>query len=255
LLTLKFFIEGIIRDRPFRLVDVAEPWNGKLFKELEEADRRRIEESTIHVTYFKQDDPQENDRSIYEVFERINTGGLKLSPQEIRTCVSHGPFVELLNKLNKLQPWRDIYGVVSPRSKDIELILRFLSLDFEAGTYKRPMSKFLDDFLHDHRKLEKGEDTEFVSAFTNTIQLARDALGPKAFRPVSALNAAVFDSVMVGLAARLEKEEKPDKEKIAEAYQRLLADEEYKAAYTKATADEESIKSRLSLAIGAFANA
>lgn len=255
LLTLKYYTDGIIREKPFKLVDVAEPWNGKLFKELDEADRSRIEEATIHVTYFKQDHPQANDRSIYEVFERINTGGLKLSPQEIRTCVSHGAFITLLDELNKFKPWRNIYGDISPRLKDIELILRFLAFNFEGGVYKRPMRKFLDNFLYDHRKLEGGEGERFSASFKNTIQIAFGALGERAFRPVSALNAAVFDSVMIGLATRVGKGKEPDKKRIAQAYNDLLEDKEYKAAYTKATADEESVKTRIALAIDAFADA
>ena len=49
----------------------------------------------------------------------------------------------------------------SPRLKDIELILRFLAFFFDVGKYKRPMSTFLDDFLHDHRALEKSERDDF----------------------------------------------------------------------------------------------
>src|SRR3546814_10422966 len=72
LLTLKYFTEGMIRDKSFRLTEVADPWNGKLFKELDEQDQSLLEESTIHVTYFKQDSPKENDRSIYRSEEHTS---------------------------------------------------------------------------------------------------------------------------------------------------------------------------------------
>jgi hypothetical protein len=255
LLTLKYFADGIIRNQPFKLVDVAEPWNGKLFNDLDDLDKSRIEESTIHVTYFKQDHPQENDRSIYEVFERINTGGLKLSAQEIRTCVSHGAFVELLNKLNSLKSWRQIYGPQSPRLKDVELILRFLAFNFKRENYKRPMRRFLDDFLYDNRKLSGDLGIKFTEAFASAIDFALEAIGEKAFRPQNTLNSAVFDSVMIGLSERKKEQPKYNKDKIKSDYENLLKNAEYKQAYTRATADEESVKVRLKLAIGAFSDA
>src|SRR3546814_9770325 len=39
LLTLKYFTEGMIRDKSFILTEVADPWNGKLFKEIDEQDQ------------------------------------------------------------------------------------------------------------------------------------------------------------------------------------------------------------------------
>jgi hypothetical protein len=58
----------------FKLTEIAEPWNGKTWDELSPEDQDVIDQSVIHATIFQQDFPKE-DRSIYEVFERINTGG------------------------------------------------------------------------------------------------------------------------------------------------------------------------------------
>jgi hypothetical protein len=69
--------------------------------ELPESDQRKIRGTTIHAIIFVQKQTRDNDTSMYQVFERINTGGRTLSPQEIRNCVYQGLFNSLLIELNK----------------------------------------------------------------------------------------------------------------------------------------------------------
>jgi hypothetical protein len=92
------------------------------------------------------------------------------------------------------------------------------------------------------------------NVFEKTISLVNATIGDRAFRLVRALNAAVFESVMVGLAHRLGKQGVPDNAKILAAYDILLADDNYRQACSTSTALEENVKSRLTLATEAFAN-
>jgi hypothetical protein len=57
---------------------------------------------------------------------------------------------------------------------------------------------------------------------------------------------------MVGLALRLRKGKIIYKQEIAKAYSKLLENDAYKAAYIRATSDDESVKNRLKIATGAF---
>jgi hypothetical protein len=59
-----------------------------------------LDDSFIHAAVVKQGEPSEDQSSIYHIFERLNTGGMQLQPQEIRACIFHGPFNELLRELN-----------------------------------------------------------------------------------------------------------------------------------------------------------
>jgi hypothetical protein len=86
-----------------------------------------------------------------------------------------------------------------------------------------------------------------------TIDAAHSFLGDRPFRPERALNAAVFDSVMVGLATRLSVGPVTSGSSLAAAYRTLLAEPRYVSAYRRATADEEAVKTRMSSAIEAFA--
>jgi hypothetical protein len=78
------------------------------------------------------------------------------------------------------------------------------------------------------------------------------AIGKKVFRLKTALNAAMFDSMMVGLAKVVAKGLTIDFIKVKAAYDELLTNEDYLAAISKATAREDQVKERMRLASEAF---
>ena len=206
----------------------------------------------IHATIIKQDEPSDDQSSVYHIFERLNTGGTLLQPQEIRACIFHGPFADLLEELNLDPHWRKIYGPPSKRLKDQELILRFLALFFSMKTYSRPMSEFLGKFMGGNRYLKKVAADQIRQTFLPAAAVCSTLEG-KAFRPERALNAAVCDSVMVGLATRLTRGNITKPSQFKAAYDHLLNDAKYISAIKKATADEANVALRTDKAIGAFA--
>ena len=252
--TLQYFFENYFIDhnRKFQLKDVAPEWSGKTVEDLDADDKLRLEDSIVRVTIFKQDHP-DDDQSIYSVFERLNTGGTKLYPQEIRNCVSHGAFIELLKELNQNEDWRSIFGAPSKRQKDQELILRFLAFYFEGENYKSPMRNFLNIFTGKYRNVSASKTLEFRKVFADTIQTIHSAIGRKAFRPRSTtLNAAVFDSVMVGVAKRIDCRPISDLEQLRNAYEKLLSTDEFVSGYSSDTSNVGNVKSRFTCAHSAF---
>lgn len=251
--TLQSFYEGTFGDRKFRLQGVIDEWNGKSYGELSPSDQLKLDDSIVHATIFAQDEPENALDSVYFVFERINTGGIRLTAQEIRNAIAAGPFTDMVRELNLNKDWRAIFGgPINKHSKDEELITRFLALYDEAPAYARPMSKFLNLYSQKMNKLSGVERQARGKIFHDTIAMVNDAIGQKAFRPSRSLNAAVFDSVMVGLAKRLARGPKPDAEAVRGAYDALLADPEFKKNWVRATADEESVRKRLATASDAF---
>ena len=241
--TLQMFYAGLFDDKKFRLVGVREPWLNKSYDDLESADVLKLDDSVVHATIFKQDRPQDVLDSIYFVFERINTGGIRLSPQEIRNCVSMGPFIKMIKRLNSNSSWRAVFAGTNNRAKDEELIVRFLALYAEDDNYFRPMNSFLNSFSDKMNKATPAELKSLELVFESTIVLVANSI-PRPFRLVRALNAAVFDSVMVGVARRLAASPYPDPARIKTAYNSLLLDPIYKQACERATADEENVKTR-----------
>jgi len=257
--TLQFFRQGYFnpregetRRRVFALENVQAPFESKTYEQLPEPDRIRLDSSIIHATIVRQDAPPKDDTSIYHIFERLNSAGRVLTAQEIRTALYHGPFLELLRDLNASTPWRAIFGAPNLRLKDQELILRFLALLESASTYQRPMSEFLNKFAATHQNADMRFCEATRESFASTINLIFSALGREAFRPVKALNAAVFDAVMVGLATRVRASGPPSVDLIRAAYVALLEEPSFVEATSRSTADEAFVRSRLAVAISAF---
>ena len=114
------------------------------------------------------------------------------------------------------------------------------------------MTAFLNSYMGVNRYLRRQTDQDLRSAFIPTIQLVADAVGERAFRPRRALNAAVFDAVMVGLAKRLARAAVVDRAGVVAGYEQLLATQSFIDATEKSTTDAESVKARLNLSTEMF---
>ena len=251
--TISSFYTGIFQGKEFQLEAVQERWIGKTYKSLHADDRRRLDDSIIHATIVRQEEPSEDQSSIYLIFERLNSGGTFLQPQEIRVALYHGEFATLLSTLNGNSSWRKLYGRKSPHLKDIELILRFFALYYYLNSYRRPMKEFLNRYMAANRYLEKQSAQVLSVIFERTVGTVLRALGDKAFRPKTALNAAVVDSIMVGVASAFADKATISDVGLKVAYNSLLANSDYLEATGRSTADEEYVKLRINLAKEAFA--
>jgi len=215
-------------------------------------DRRQLDNSIIHATIIKQDEPDDGNGSIYLIFQRLNTGGTQLQPQEIRTALYHGAFNDVLAEYNKNEAWRSLYGPMSNRRRDEELILRFFALYFYTHRYAKPMVEFLNIYMNQNKDLKIQSQEELASVFFPTVNFIQQAIGPMAFKPRRSLNIAILDSIMVGVARRLKKGEIRDARQLNEKYQALLQSDTYQAHINTGTSDENSVYNRIELASTAF---
>ena len=254
LYTLQSFYNGHIHDKVYRLAGVETRFQNKRYEDLDVEDRRRLDDSIIHATVIRQDEPTEDQSSVYMIFERLNTGGVNLQPQEIRVALYHGELVRVLRQLNELSAWRNLYGKRSRRLKDMELILRFFAFYYRAGDYKSPMKEFLNTYMASNKDLERQGEDELVRIFTDTVRLLDNAVGHNALRPLRAVNAAVADSVMTGLARRIIRAPIRDASQVAQRYDELLKDRDYQRAIADRTAHEANVGTRISAATAVFAD-
>ena len=255
LITLYYFYNGIFKDgKEFNLKLVQSQYQGATYKSISEEDRRRLDDSILHATIVRQDEPTDDYSSIYHIFDRLNTGGVNLTPQELRACLYHGEFNDLLKRLNENEHWRRLFGPVSSRLRDQELILRFLALYFNGVKYSNPMAGFLNDYMGSNRHLNLQSEEQITAVFNNTVETIYKYLGDKAFRLTRALVAAILDSLMVGIARRLEKGDIHNTEALQRSYKTLLSNKDFIAATETHTSKEDQVNMRINLATRAFAN-
>lgn len=253
--SLEDFYSGIFEPtgKKFALTGLKSPFSGLTYKDLAPEDKRRLDDSIIHATIIRQDYPDDGNSSIYFVFERLNTGGTQLQPQEIRAALYHGGFNDVITKLNMNSSWRALFGPIHSRRRDQELILRFLALHFQPTDYQKPMKEFLSSFMGGNREMQRYSEEAVTEVFMKTVSVINGAVGSRAFKPKRSLNAAILDSVMVGVAANLRKEP-VDQSSLLAQYQQLLRDPDYQRVTETATTDEENVRRRLSLSIQAFSS-
>lgn len=251
--TLADFYAGLHRGREFSLDNVATGLKGLTYSGLSPEQRRTLDNTFIQATIVKTDGSSESLDAVYQVFERLNSGGTQLTAHEIRVALYAGPLIEFLTELNKIEEWRALYGKESPRLRDQELILRMLALYSSPGTYRRPLKKYLNDFAARHRALNGLPSDALRDRFEQSAKLLNEGPGPSALRTGSSqVNAALTEAIFVGLARRLDAGASPQPEAVGGAITEMLDDEQFLVAISRATADEESVRTRLAVAAQAF---
>lgn len=254
--SIVYFFDGFFgeekrgRRATFRLTGLEEgsPFEGKSYEDIRDqfpSEYLKLNNSVLRSFVMRQLSPND-DTSIYHVFERLNTGGTQLTPQEIRNCVHHGAFNDLLHSLNDYPPWRKIYGRPSsdPRQRDLELILRFLALSEASESYVKPMKHFLNQFMRKSDTFDESKLADLGSRFKKTTDAVLKSLGEKPFHIRAGLNAAVFDSVYVAFAQAAE----PHVDEVKERFKQLIRDDEYLQHVTSSTTDVASVAERLRIA-------
>jgi uncharacterized protein with ParB-like and HNH nuclease domain len=231
----------------FRLKDLPEnrPWYNKTFSDFTEEQQSIFNDCVLRATIVKQIDPNDN-TSIYHIFERLNTGGVKLEDQEVRNCVYAGPFNQSLLLMNKHPKWRKIFTRSSEdiRQSDVELILRFFALRDNINNYEKPLKDFLSSYFgkEEIRYMKEDKIKKYEELFKKTVDSIVDNLGDKPFHVRGPLNKAAFDSVMIAFSNNIGK---TIPNNIKERYKLLCEDENYIHFTTKGTTDPNVVKDRI----------
>lgn len=237
-------------------------WRGKSFNELSEFDQKKIRQTTIHAIIFEQKHPKENDSSLFQIFERINTSGKILKPQEIRNCVYQGSFNTLLFELNRNNDWRKLFGtnIEDSRMLDLEFILRFFALGSAEIKNDDKVQISLKMYLNEYMGQSKHNTDKFIKKkkieFENTMAFLHNNLGMNAFRNIGhdgsyqlRFNPTIFDSISIATNYAQSKlgEELPVNN-IQNKHLKLLNDEEFKEYSSVRTTNIKNINGRINLA-------
>jgi Protein of unknown function DUF262 len=189
-------------------------------------DRRSI--SSIVIIAESTSDPEEALFLKQKTFERLNTGGVDLSQQEVRHCLYYGKFDELLIKLARHPIFAEAWGIPTDdnsdelqkntlykKMEDAELVLRFFALR-NVDHFRLGMEGFLDLYMMKSLNFTDEDINYLEDIFVKTIESAHLIYGKHLFKPFEPGSQnwskksykAYYDAVMVGLSRYLPESEK-----------------------------------------------
>lgn len=255
--TIRLFYSGKFGNTKFSLVDVRSDLNGKAYSDLDEDTKRKLDDTLIHATIVKAEDPTEkNYDAVYLIFERLNTGGINLNAQEIRVCIYHGPFQKLLEEMAGNTNYIKYFQIDNKRKKDQEIVLRLLAL---ANTYERyngNMKQYLNEYMYESKE---ETDTSFSvqkELFTKTLEIFNKSLPTEIFRQSGVINLAIADAIFVGTYYRLKKGNITDFTLFRTLVESVFRDKEFiDSIQTGKTHHTGSIQKRISLSIERLSSA
>jgi hypothetical protein len=170
------------------------------YSTLSEEDRNTFDLRTIRNIIIKQNTPDDGDSVIFEIFNRLNSGGVNLKPQEIRTSLYHSDFYNMLYRINLDENWRKLTPKPTPdlNMKDVEIILRGFAMLVNHNDYKPSLIKFLNAFSAQAKKYSK-EDIEYFENQFKTVVSTVVNINPKLFFNNDRFNIAIYESIFVAL--------------------------------------------------------
>jgi hypothetical protein len=126
-----------------------------------------VEDMSIPITVIRCDYKEKlHMRYLYMIFNRLNSGGVRLNNQEIRNCIYSGNFNNMLKEFdNNNDDWRivkkSIWGSMA-RFKSVEILLRALAFSNDLQSYNGNLAGYLNDYMdsasrYDLNKIEKLE--------------------------------------------------------------------------------------------------
>jgi hypothetical protein len=255
--TIAYYLDGFFGDehpggirKVFRLTGLSKksPYAGKSFAELDASVQRKLKSAPLRAINIKQLKPAEEERSsVYEIFERLNTGGTPLKSQEIRNAVFRGHFNKVLKALNLNKDWRALLGreETDKHMRDVELLLRVFALTYYRSSYDGKMKQFLNVAMSRNRE----NSSEPVSLFEKTLPIVANNLFNKLpanpFRRKGPLNSAMLEAI---LTACLSDVEKTVASPLAEGYAELVKDGDFVTAISQATNTVERVTTRFARA-------
>ena len=253
ILSVAFFLEGYFgkestqgKRQVFRLtgLDERSPYYNRRFEDLEDADQRRLRHAVLRAINIRQLSPEGENTSAYHIFERLNTGGTALRPQEIRNCVFRGELNTQLGIANQDENWRLLLGkpYLDKHQKDVELLLRIFSLVGTVTQYEKPMKEFLNKAMKKHIKGNTKKATRFLEVFPAVAEIVADSLGDKPFHLRGPLNVSALDSVMCVL---IEKYRSLKGDDLNERYKALLKDDDFEDYTRYNTTDTKTVLDRI----------
>jgi hypothetical protein len=231
-------------------------YEGYSYSELPRPLQRRIDEFQTSVYLIKPGTPF---LMKYSLFNRINTGGLKLNPQEIRHAMSQsvnkGAASSFLRDLVQSPEFKSVVVNRNYRMAHEELALRHITFSlYGTENYKSSLPKFLNQGMVQLGQVAERELSKLKHNFIASMNVAHNIFGKDAFKKSLAVpdhkkvvNKPLFESISVCLSKISDDERQlliKNRSSVISAFTTLLKDKEFDLSISKSTANTDNVHTR-----------
>lgn len=237
------------------ITDVDERIKGKKVSTIREVDSQLIDIfenfvipiNVIRCDYSRHDHMQ----YLFQIFNRLNSGGSKLYNQEIRNCIYQGSFNSLIKKLARSDRWCTFAGttpkqVILSRFSNEERILRFFAFNGNWQNYQGRFAAFLNDYMEKYKNISLKETESFKLLFDETLDIAIKIGETKMAKVVA-------DPVLVAISHNKQKLRDKSAEEISKRYHELMSMEEFStASISQGLSKKDRVENRIKKAIEVF---
>lgn len=208
----------------------------------------------IRNVIIKQNEPKDDNSSVYEIFDRLNTGGVILKSQEIRANLYDSKFYRTLYDLNINVHWRRLLQKPNEEDshmRDIELLLRVFSLLIDSKNYKPSMVRFLNEFSHKAKKdFDEPYCTFLKGVFETFMESTAQLPDNTFFRQTSKkFSVSLFEAIFVAKCSPfLEDENHELKPLNAEEVAAIAFNRDFVKLLQEGTTKQTHVKGRIEIA-------
>ena len=181
---------------------------GCTYDDLDRSHIRRIKSLKITLNTLRKNTPQ---RVKFVIFQRVNTAGVPLTPQEMRNALYQKKATDLLRSMVALNSFKDATGgkIPSKRMTDCDFANRFLAFYLCRQDYDGNLDGFMGDALEKVNKMSQEEIDDLLRIFDSSMSVCYHLLGSTAFKrpnPENSgsflkINKAIYEVLSVSIAS------------------------------------------------------
>lgn len=199
-------LDNFLSDR-LRLKDLARltEANGMRFSDFAKPRQLRFKRSTVRVIELTE---KADEQARREMFDRLNSGGTKLTSMEVRRGVMDGPFMNLISSCASEALFREVVPLNernAKRKEYEELVLRYFAYADNYANFQKSVEKFLSDYLEERNKTFTTADaTAMRQEFMRALEFVQQHF-PNGFKRLNynTVPRIRFEAIAVGVTLAL----------------------------------------------------
>lgn len=246
------------KEEPLKLegLQFLKDFEGFTFSQLARPEVRRIKSLKITMNTLRKGTPLDVK---YIIFQRVNTAGIPLTPQEMRHALNQGAASIFIKELANLESFKKAtnYSVKTKRMQDRDFVNRFIAFFIGYQDYMGDLDMFLNDKMGELNKMTSAQRNDIRISFDKAMECCYQIFGEDAFRKRynisdrrKTISKSVFDTLSVNIAWLNDEEQKLLLEK-AEAFRagmiHLFNDEKFNFSISTGTGQRYNVEIRFTM--------